>query len=419
VGGLVALAAAGLIGASTVASAATADSPIVPPAFGSAHSSTTAQTVASTYFCDFSGYGGTDSDNFQASLSVPRTAITGEPAAVTLTTPALPLPSAVGQQMAGADAFTVTASGVNSSWVSDATSQYLSYRGASPSAAATPAQIPAITATATVTYLQPGDLSVSNVSEFVITPSAGGKALAPITCQDRSAARVGYHVTVTTPPAPSLPGPVYACTFGIPGVPGGSVPFSAPLPMTLSAAGSRTVGSTDEVTLSSGSDGLGAAYPQGTTALAFSGSLPVTGAQHGSIPLRRYTTDTSSTTFRVSGPLYLARPGTDQILFPNQFTFTIFGPKNPVNGKPVSIVLSCRSKVGTVALTLKVTGKAVATGGGGTTANGAVPAGAPNTGGGPRPGSDVPMAVGGAALLLIGAGFVVVAARRRRGQPVS
>jgi hypothetical protein len=137
--------------------------------------------------------------------------------------------------------------------------------------------------------------------------------------------------------------------------------------------------------------------------------------------LRKYTTDTSSATFRVSGPLYLASPGTDQILFPSKFTLTIFGPKNPVSGKPLSIVLSCRSKASTVALTLKVTGKPTATGGGGggTAASGAVPAGAPNTGGGPRPGSDVPMAVGGAALLLIGAGFVVVAARRRRGQPVS
>jgi hypothetical protein len=122
----------------------------------------------------------------------------------------------------------------------------------------------------------------------------------------------------------------------------------------------------------------------------------------------------------VSGPLHLTNPGTDHILFPNQFAFTISGPKDPVTGKPLTIVLACQSKASTVGLTLKVTGTPTATGGnGGTAANGAVPAGAPNTGGGPRPGSDVPMAVGGAALLLVGAGFVVVAARRRRGQPVS
>jgi hypothetical protein len=279
-----------------------------------------------------------------------------------------------------------------------------------------------------VTFRRTGTAHISDPLGFVITPSAGDIAMAPIKCSNPTASIISLDINVTarpapTPPPPSTGGPVYTCTFeipGIPGGPGGPGPLSAPLPMTISATGPRTTGSTDEVTLSSGSDGLGATYPPGTTALAFSGTLPVTGAQHGAVVLRKYTTSTSSTTFRVSGPLYLAKPGTDHILFPNQFTFTIFGPTNPATGKPLSIALSCQSEASTVALTLKVTGKAAAGGGnGGTEANGAVPAGAPNTGGGPGPGSDLPMAVGGAALLLIGGGFVVVAARRRRGQAVS
>ena len=72
-----------------------------------------------------------------------------------------------------------------------------------------------------------------------------------------------------------------------------------------------------------------------------------------------------------------------------------------------------------IGLRLNVTGQPVGgTAGGGaggsTTATGAVPAGAPNTGGGPRPGSDLPMVLGGVALLLLGGGGIAFAARRRR-----
>jgi hypothetical protein len=421
--GLVALAAAGLIGASTVASAATVGSPFVPRTFGAANSPSQNRTVSLPYACDFSGYGGPSaatSGQFNATLTLPRTAVAGDPAGVSFDTPAIPLPQVVTQKLASAGTFSLSLTGVTATEASGSAAKILEHPGGG-GISTPPADIPVMTAVDGVTFGQAGTGHITAPTGFVITPSASSTAMAPIKCEARTATVTGYAVTVTAPPPPpTLPGPVYNCSFTIPGMPGGSGPFTAPLPMTISATGSRTTGSTDEVTLSSGAAGLGAAYPPGTTALAFSGSLPVTGAQQGSIPLRKYTTATSNTTFRVSGPLHLTSPGADHILYPNQFTFTISGPKNPVTGKPLAIVLSCQSKANTVGLTLKVTGKAAATGGnGGTAASGAVPAGAPNTGGGPRPGSDVPMAVGGAALLLIGAGFVVVAARRRRGQPAS
>jgi hypothetical protein len=153
----------------------------------------------------------------------------------------------------------------------------------------------------------------------------------------------------------------------------------------------------------------------------------VTGAQPGSISISKRTKGFPSQLFSGSGQLYLSKPGTDHVLFPRAFTFTINGPEIPINNKPtpVTITLGCALKAHSdpVALTLKVTGTPVAapgSGGHGSTAvNGAVPAGAPNTGGGSRPGSDLPMAAGGVALLLTGAGFVIVARRRRQGQPTS
>jgi hypothetical protein len=425
VGGLLGFAAAGLIGASTMASAAAAGTPIIPQTFGPSSSAAQTHTTQVSFSCGLPTYGGDSTGVFNVSLALPRTATVGSPVATTAIIPTLRLPQSALKSLAGVDNFAFR---VDSS-VTKASVNVIHYTASAAPASTPPSAIPSVTATATVTFLSTGTAYIADPARLVITPSKGGTAMTPITCGMVSTVPSGYPVTVTAPvtptppPGPTLPGPVYNCFIGIPGLPTGPAPITAPLPMMISAAGSRTTGSTDTVTLSSRTSGLGGPYPQGTTALSFSGSLPVTGVQHGSVVLRRYTKSITSSTFRVSGPLYLTNPGTDHILFPNQFTFTIFGPKNPMNGKPLSLVLACRSKASTVALTLKVTGKPAGTGGtggaGGTAASGAVPAGAPNTGGGPRPGSDLPLAVGGAALVLVGGGFVVVAARRRRGQPVS
>jgi hypothetical protein len=428
-GGLLALAAAGLTAVSTAASAATAGAPVIPPSFGSSAprsfgpADSTTHTLGFPFACDLSGYGGSTSAAQTAWFSTPRTVTADDPATLTFTTTAVPLPSAVAQKLASATSYELKLSGVSAADGSGSAVKIISYPGVRSASTTTPAQIPAITATDSMTFRVAGTARVSEPTGFVITPSAGDAPMVPIKCYNPSGGIVDQAINVTAPP-PTITGPVYNCSVGISGMTGGSGPLALPMPMTISATGARTTGSTDTVTLSSDGAGLGGPYPPGTTALAFSGSLPVTGAQHGSVQLHRYTTDVKSSSFRVSGPLYLTRPGTDHILLPGQFTFTLFGPKNPVSGTPVSIDLTCTSQAPTEALSLKVTGQptptASATGAaGGTAASGAVPAGAPNTGGGPRPGSGLPMAIGGGALLLIGAGFVVGAARRRRGQGVS
>jgi hypothetical protein len=54
---------------------------------------------------------------------------------------------------------------------------------------------------------------------------------------------------------------------------------------------------------------------------------------------------------------------------------------------------------------------------GGTTEGNGTPVGAPDTGGGLAPGADVPLALGGLAILVIGGGLVTrgISRRRRRG----
>ena len=110
----------------------------------------------------------------------------------------------------------------------------------------------------------------------------------------------------TTPTA--FAAPVYTCT-----VTSGarSVNRTRRIPFRLQEAGPDTVGSTDMVTLSSPGAALGGGpFPAGTSAVGFSGALPVTGAQADAVPLAGTMTDTGSGVLRLSGRLMLnADPG--------------------------------------------------------------------------------------------------------------
>jgi hypothetical protein len=256
-----------------------------------------------------------------------------------------------------------------------------------------------------------GTTTVHVPPTITVTLNALGKALLSLQCSTSSTA---VTINVTAPASPVPGGPVYLCDYGTSIGSLGSL--AAPLPLAISATGLRVAGSTDTVTLSSPSDGLGAPYLAGISALAFSGSLPVTGVQQGIISLSKHTTVLTDKTFSVLGQLYLAKPGTYHILLPGQFTFTIFRTQSTY---PIALSCALKTSPAPAGLTLTVTGKTTAGGHGSTAATGAVPAGAPNTGGGSGPGSSLPMIAGGAVLLLIGAGFVVAARRRRQGQPSS
>jgi hypothetical protein len=390
----------------------------VPAAAGAATAGSTHPEPAS-YTCTLPGFGPVA--NVQADLNVPVTATTGQPAAVTLTVPAIPLPSAVGAQLDGVTSYSVSTTQAGEAPVSDATTDYLSFTGQAAFSGGIPAQIPAITASSSVTFVQPGYFSVSNLTEFTITPFRGGTALSAITCDTPFASEVGYPVTITAPGQPVYPGPEYSCSVN--GDAGGKPSVIA---FDLSVRGPRTVGSDVTVTLSSpASQGLGGPYAPPTTTLIFTGSLPVTGAQTGSVPLAKRTTDLASPTLQLSGPLLLARAGADRIHFPARFTFA----QLMSGSQPDPIVMSCTmvatpaqtwitiqvTALPTTPATTPATSASAGAGGGsgGTAATGAVPAGAPSTGGGQRPGRDLPLAGAGVALLLLGGAALWYAARRR------
>jgi hypothetical protein len=198
--------------------------------------------------------------------------------------------------------------------------------------------------------------------------------------------------------------------------------------MAITSSGTRSTGHTLTVTLSSPNTGLGGPYP-GLTSVSFAGTLPVNGAQPGAVALAKTTTDVTSTMFRVSGTLRLTKPGTDRILDPDKFTFTL---RTSLQGKAVSAVLSCTTdkSPAPVGLTVKVTGASVGPnptdsptptstdpGNGGSGQGSGTPVGAPNTGGGSGPGGHMAVAIAGLAMLLAGGGLMFFS--RRRARPTS
>jgi hypothetical protein len=188
---------------------------------------------------------------------------------------------------------------------------------------------------------------------------------------------------------------------------------TARIPIELRATGPATVGSADIVTLSSPGSALGGPFPAGTSSVAFSGALPVMGAQTDSVPLAGTMTDTGNARFSLSGRLMLNASGLDHILPPTRFTVTIHA------ASVVSVVMTCvlvTTMTATMPSAIAVQ-VAPATAGAALLAGGA-PAGAPSTGGGGslhRAGDTAGLAVGG-TVLLAGLGITLAGMRRRRRQ---
>ena len=404
---MLAVATAAIAAGGTAASAAVDGGPIVPAA------TSATKTIDVVYSCDMSAYGGTSPVDMTAVISGPTAVTLGDSADISFSTETITLPPSVitGFQNVTDVSFSAVAAVDDGGSTQNATLKSFT----APAILLHPTSIPStLPLGASVTLPAAGTAVVNQPATVVITPTdASGKSLTPIQCSaDTSAASQSISITVNAPVITPPSGPVYTCSFSVNGKTLGSA--SGPLPMSLSASGTRTTGSTDSITLSSPGTGLGGPY-QGATAVAFHGSLPVTGAQQGSVSLSRRTTDVSSTTFKVTGHLTLTKPGTDRVHLPQTFTFTLYGPSG---SQPV--VLSCKSKASPspVALTLKVTGQPtveasvtpVATP---SPATSGTPVGAPATGGG-RPASSLPLVAGGAALLAFGGLGLALAARRRR-----
>lgn len=380
------------------------------------------KTVTSEYSCDLSNYGsGIPSVTLSATLKVPGTAAAGSRLSITLSTPSTALPSAVLSKLNGVTSVdltaTVTAQGAL------VTSVPLSGQGP---VSGQPTGLPAEEATGSVTFPTPGTGVIdAPAPTLTFTPHTSTTALNAITCTTTAATQ---HISVTvTPLIVGKSGPLYKCAVSIGGISGSTA--LAHVPMTITSSGTRSTGHTLTVTLSSPNTGLGGPYLPGTTSVSFAGTLPVHGAQSGEVALAKTTTDVTSTTFRVSGKLWLTKPGTDRILDPDKFTFTL---RVSAQGITLSAVLACTidKSPAPVGLTVKVTGASVGphptdsptptstdTDNGGSGQGSGTPVGAPNTGGGSGPGGDMAVAIAGLAMLLAGGGLMFFA--RRRARPTS
>ena len=106
---------------------------------------------------------------------------------------------------------------------------------------------------------------------LVFVPYDVSTPLPPVTCTTTATSATPIKITVTGRRSKA---PVYGCA------PAARVSFyKSPLPMTVTAAGTRSVRRTVTVTLASPDTGLGAPAPYAATEVKFTGSLPVAGAR--------------------------------------------------------------------------------------------------------------------------------------------
>ena len=436
--GLAAAATVGLLAAGTSAGAATVSG--IPAVAGPSQISPKVTSIPESFSCDFSAYGGPATVTGSATFTVPTSVTAGAAIATAFRAPsgvatALGTDQQVGTFLSHKYTFSLT--GVAMTDASGASLQVASTSTtAVPVAADKAIGVAPLTVTDSATVQHAGTAHITGPAGFTIIPVAGDATTPAINCTIAGGAHT-YAVTVapvpSPTPTPTTPaagsGPVYRCVVSATGLPQGTVheTVSTPIPMALSSSGPEQTGHSVLITLSSGAAGLGAPYPLPATSLVFSGALSVQGAQHGAIALRRTTAQVGKTTFTVSGALPLTQPGADRVYLPGQFTFTVVGPYYPGTHRRVDFITACTATPSAqVGLRLTVTGQPVAvsghggsTNGSGTAASGAVPAGAPNTGGGTAPGSALPLILGGVALLLAGGGGTVFAIRRRRLSPPS
>jgi hypothetical protein len=209
----------------------------------------------------------------------------------------------------------------------------------------------------------------------------------------------------TTPTA--FTAPPYTCTITSGAR---SVNRTERIPIKLRDAGPGTVGATDTVTLSSPGTALGGPFPAGTSAVGFSGALPVMGAQTDSVPLTGTMTDNGSGVFSLSGRLMLNAAGLDHILPPSRFTVTIH------TASVISVVVTCVVVTTMTAAMPSAVAVRVARAAAVPLMAGATPTGAPSTGGGGslHHAGDLSGLAAGGVVLLAGLGITLAGMRRRR-----
>lgn len=409
-GSTLALAVTGLFAGMTGALAATQTGPVIP-----ANAMASLASTPVSYSCTLAGATTSTPVTLTAVLSAPSAGITGTAAAITLTTRVMQLPTATTLP----SLTRVTAAATAASTGMSASSVPLTGMTTMPAGSAT--QLPAITISGSAIPSTAGTASVMAPATLKVTLVAG-TTLAAFNCTLVTTTATAVQITVTASTVmAATTGPMYACTVT---VAGRTMHQMDRIPMTLSTSGPNTVGSTDMITLSSPANGLGGSYPAGTSAVSFSGALPLSGAQSGSIPLTGAMANIGSSMFTVQASLPLMAAGVLHIMPPSRFTVIVHVQQT------VAVVAVCVLQT-TVTATMpastmvNVTGAAmpVATMPAGTTTGtgtappvGTAPMGSANTGAGGslHSANILPELAAGILVLLAGAGLTIVGLRRRR-----
>jgi len=386
---LLALAGAGLF--SLTATVGAASPPVAIPA---------------DYSCSLAAYGqGLAPLNIPAALSADRTGLT---VTVTLVTQPVQVPAAAASALPQLDyldiAGTAQANGMSG------TAVMLSGRsGYLGTAAGSMTRLPAMTATGTASQAGQDPAAVQLPPALTLTPvgSASQAQQAPLTCTTTSATTV--QVITAAGAATSAPGQAYTCTVTV----GTSTTTVSRVPMRLTATGPATVGRQDMVMLSAPASALGSAFPVSASPMSVSGVAGLgsrDGADAGSVPMTGLA-DTGNGMFRLTGPWMPETAGMARIFAPRRFAARLR------EQTAVTVAVACTAATVTTTTT-QVTVQAAASAAGVASASAPAAApGAPNTGSGGslHPGSDLPLAVTGAAAVLAGLAITLYTLRRRRG----
>jgi hypothetical protein len=411
-GSTLVLAVTGLFAGLSGASAATQTGPVIP-----ANANASLASTPLTYSCTLAGVATSTPVTLTAVLAAPSAGTVGTAAAITLTTRVMTLPTADSTQLTSLTRVTAAATAQSSGM--SAASVPLTGQTTMPAGMAT--QIPAITITGSAIPSAAGTASIMAPAALKVTLVAG-TTLAAFNCTLTTTTATAVQITVTASTVPmATTGPMYACTVT---VAGRTMHQMDQIPMTLSTSGPNTVGSTDMVTLSSPANGLGGSYPVGTSAVSFSGALPLTGAQSGSIPLTGAMANIGSNMFTVQASLPLMAAGALHILPPSRFTVIVHVQQT------VAVVAVCVLQttvtatmpastmvmVANMAMPAATMPAGTTTGTGTTPPLGTAPMGSANTGGGGslQHANILPELGAGIAVLLTGAGLTIIGVRRRR-----
>jgi hypothetical protein len=233
----------------------------------------------------------------------------------------------------------------------------------------------------------------------------------PIDCTG-PASTTGIPVTITSPAPPPFPapppvkhtGPAYACRIYQSGL------INLSFPMTITVTGPNKVSGHDTVQLTIAPPQFASAQMHSAAAgggsppaIELTASLPVVGAQPGTLRVSGQN-NPNAYRIRATGTLALTAAGRDRILLPTTFRVSFRLPHRTIT----AFACTLTARHDPAGATLTVAGSATTNGSG-------TPLGAPNTGGGAGPGAvSMPLAVGGSAAVLAGAGLTLTALRRRR-----